>query len=471
MQTVNICPLTSNFPKFMMQRRTLLCASGLGALSHALPAGAQPASQVLILGAGVAGLSAARALALAGHSVTVLEARNRMGGRVVTDRQTLGFACDTGAGWIHGPAGGNPITQLAAQAKAATFVTEDDSLRVFNAQGRDVSNIQFNARNEQAWRNLQQKMERWAELHEDADWTLTELIKKLEPSALSDPYRIYPLTTDTEFDAGGPLEQLSAMYWADDEKYPGKDVIFPEGYDAIPRLLAQQATDAGARIALQTVVTHIEHDTDFVKVHTERGIWTGQALICTLPLGVLQKGAIRFSPALPKAHQQALQNLGVGRVNKVFCHFDKAFWPTDVQYFGYHAQQRGMLAYWINYTTFSPIPCLVGICSGNAGAVVESMSDSAVLAQATTALRAMFGSNTPAPKSILCTRWGADPYAMGAYSFTAKGSSAADYAQLAQPIRDNVLLAGEHTYAPYRGTVHGAYLSGVRAAHSLLQQL
>ena len=130
-----------------------------------------------------------------------------------------------------------------------------------------------------------------------------------------------------------------------------------------------------------------------------------------------------------------------------------------------------MLAYWLNYTTFSQIPCLVGICSGNAGAVVDGMSDSAVLAEVTTALRAMFGSKTPAPKSILCTRWGADPFAMGAYSFAANGSSTADYAQLAQPIRDNVLLAGEHTSTAYRSTVHGAYLSGVRAANSLLQQL
>jgi monoamine oxidase len=451
----------------MLKRRTLLSATLASGLAHAVAAAAQTPRRVLIIGAGMAGLAAAGMLARAGHSVTLLEARQRVGGRVATDRQTLGFACDTGAGWIHGPDAGNPITALAAQAGAKTFVTRDDSVRVFNLQGRDVTDTQFSPQAERASAALFKKLNRWANQHTDADLSLAEAIRQLDPATLRDPFRLYALTTNTEFDAGGPLEQLSALHWADDEKFSGNDVILPQGYDAVPQLLARQAVQAGARLQLDTEVSHISYNSKGVKVRTNKGEWEADALICTLPLGVLKTQKISFSPALPSPHRQAIENLGVGRVNKVFCHFDAAFWPPHIQYFGYHAPQRGLLAYWLNYTTFSPIPCLVGICSGHAGAHLEGLSDDQVRAEVASALRAMFGNNTPAPKAILCSRWGADPYASGSYSFAAQGTGTDDYAQLAQPISSNLLLAGEHTSAAYRGTVHGAYLAGIQAAKLL----
>lgn len=126
-----------------------------------------------------------------------------------------------------------------------------------------------------------------------------------------------------------------------------------------------------------------------------------------------------------------------------------------------------MLAYWLNYRTFSNIPCLVGICMGNAGFALESLSESQVKSEVHQALRTMFGAKAQAPKAILCTRWGADPFAQGAYSFTAKGSSADDFAQLARPVGASLVLAGEHTSEKYRATVHGAYLAGRKAAKLL----
>ena len=417
----------------------------------------------------MSGLAAAITLARAGNQVTVLEARHRVGGRVVTDRQTLGFPCDTGAGWIHGPDGGNPITALAAKARATTFVTNDDSVSVFNQQGRDVTDAQFNPQRIHAFDQLLDKASQRAIRHSSGDMSLAEALRQVDPAALSDPYRLYTLTTDTEFDGGGSLEKMSARYWNDDEKFPGKDVIFPQGYDVVPLLLAQQAQEAGVRIQLQTEVTNITWSNSGIKVRSKQGTWKADGLVCTLPLGVLQQKQIQFTPALPDAHQNAITALGVGRVNKVFCHFDSAFWPKDVQYFGYHAPERGLLAYWLNYTTFSPTPCLVGICSGNAGALVETMDDAQVQAEVHSALRQMFGNKARAPRAILCTRWGQDPFAAGAYSFAAQGSSTDDYAQLAQPISHNMILAGEHTSPTYRGTVHGAYLAGIAAANKLQQ--
>ena len=454
----------------MPSRRALLQSMLAAGLCGNLPATGKAPMHIVVIGAGMAGLSAAITLARAGNRVTVLEARNRVGGRVVTDRQTLGFACDTGAGWIHGPDGGNPITTLAAKAGAKTFVTNDDAVRVFDQQGRDVTDAQFSLQRTNAFDKMLEKANQWASRRAGHDASLADAIQELEPAALSDPYSLYALTTDTEFDGGGSLEDLSARHFNGDEKFPGNDVILPLGYDAIPLLLAQQAKEAGVLIQLQTEVTRIDWSNSDVTVQSKQGTLTADGLICTLPLGVLQQKQVQFSPALPKAHQNAIEALGVGRVNKVFCHFDSAFWPKDVQYFGYHAPERGMLAYWLNYTPFSPTPCLVGICSGNAGALVERMDDAQVQAEVHRTLRHMFGNKARTPRAILCSRWGKDPFAAGAYSFAAKGSNPKNYPQLAQPISRTFVLAGEHTSPAYRGTVHGAYLAGIEAARQLLRQ-
>ena len=449
-----------------MRRRSALGVLAGGTAWSIGLARAQNPKQIIIVGAGVAGLAAARHLARAGVSVTVLEARAQVGGRVLTDRASLGFPCDLGARWIHGPEGGNPITELALEAKAPTFLTRDESVRVFDAQGADVTADQFGARGDKRFRALLEQVATATESAGDEGKSLWDAIREIDRSAVNDPYILYPLSAYTEFDAGGPLEKLSAAHWQDDEKFPGKDVIFPSGYDAIPNLLAQQAMQAGAQIRLETVVSAIDHGGRMVTVSTNKGDFTGAAVICTLPLGILKAGKVKFTPELPSRHRNSIAKLGNGTINKIFAKFDTAFWPTDIQYFGHHAPVRGMLNYWMSYRTFSDINCLVGICMGDAGARVDSMTDAQAKDAVAKSVRTMFGAKATAPTAVVCSRWNADPFALGAYSFTAAGASADDFAQLARAGSNRLLFAGEHTSEKYRATVHGAFLTGLRAGRA-----
>ena len=427
-------------------------------LSDAQTAG----NSVIVIGAGIAGLAAAAKLKAAGLTVTVLEARGRVGGRIWTDRGVLGFPCDMGAGWIHGPSADNPITGLAARANASTYLTRDESATVFDATGRDVSTQQFGESAARYQKLLGELDALAAKL--DADISVWEGIARIDPNLRTDPYIIYQLTAYGEFDAGGAAENLSIFNWRGGSKFPGKDVIFPNGYDALTNLVAQ-----GIDVRLNQVVTQVNYSGNSVTVTTSTGTFTASRVVVTLPLGVLKKGSVAFTPPLPAALQGSIDKVLMGTINKVFCQFDSAFWPTDTQYFGYHAPVKGLFAYWLSYRTFSQINCLVGIAIGNGGAMLDAMSDAQVTAAAGEALKVMFGPNTPAPKKVNASRWNIDPFAYGAYSYGSLNTLPIDFTNMAATVDNKLFFAGEHTSTLYKATVHGAYISGNDAADKIIK--
>jgi len=421
---------------------------------------ARQRTRVVVIGAGMAGLAAARRLADQGMEVIVLEAKAALGGRVFTERSVDGIPMDLGAGWIHGPSPDNPIMGLLARTTAPTYETNDGSVRVTDANGADVTSTQFPGANDRYTAILAQAKAHAAAA--SADMSLADAINAVSVTAMVDPYILYGLNTNTEFDKGGWLEAFSAKQYEDDEKFPGKDVLFPQGYDVIPKLLAENLD-----IRLNQPVTAVTLHNNKVSVDTAGGAIEADYAICTATLGVLKAGSIDFRPGLPTEKVEAINRLGMGQINKLFMVFDQAFWPTATQYFGYHSPVRGRFSYFLNYKTFASANVLVTFGFGEQGKALEQMSEGELMADVTAALKKVFGSSAPSPTKHFLTRWNGDPYARGAYSFAAVGSGYQDHVTLATPV-ERLRFAGEHTHEKYRATVHGAYLSGIREAERII---
>lgn len=420
------------------------------------PARAQTLLDVVVIGAGIAGLAAARTLADEGLRVVVLEAANRIGGRIHTDR-SLGLPVEVGAGWIHGPRG-NPISALARQARQDTFVTDDESFSLFTSDGSFIK--------DDAVEDGIEQLEAAAAIIDDElddDRSLQDALRRFAPGTLDDPVTRWMLSAYTEFSTGGPLADLSALYYDEDDLFSGADVILPDGYDAILPPLA-----AGLDIRLRHAVSAITHGEGGVSVSTTQGDITARAAICTLPLGVLQAGGVTFDPPLPGAYRQAIERIGVGNVTKFALRFEQPFWQEDIQYFGVMSDPPGRWSYLLNTLTHSPVPMLMAVSLGNYALQVEAMDDHAALADVMQVLRGVMGSGVPEPSGHLMSRWSRDPLALGTYSYAKLGATPDHFDRFAQPV--GVLhFAGEHTDFAYHGTVHGAYLSGLRAADAALE--
>ncbi|MEP3046976.1 MAG: FAD-dependent oxidoreductase [Roseibium sp.] len=408
---------------------------------------------VIVIGAGLSGLAAARYLADLDYSVVVLEANNAMGGRIKTDWQ-LGAPFEVGAGWIHGP-DKNPISKLAKAINAQTFVTADGNFQVFSATGE----LQSKDLIIKKFKDLQRTYKR-IDNSFNGDQSLERAIGRVSKTGLKDPVLRWMASAYTEFSTGAPIEDLSAFYFDEDDDFWGDDVILLEGYDKITASLAD-----GLDMRLNTIVEAVEYEEgDGATVYTSDGPYESDFVICTVPLGALKKEAIEFDPPLPPSYQKSIDTIGFGNVTKLALKFDSPFWPVDTQYFGFMGEEKGRWNYFLNYRTFSSENILLGLCVGDYPLIAEKMSDTDMVSDCMGALRSMFGSDIPDPVDHLETRWSQDRWTLGAYSYPRVGTKPEDFDGLTKPIANTVLLAGEHTTFAYHGTTHGAYLSGLGAA-------
>ncbi len=413
-------------------------------------------TSVIIIGAGISGLAAAKMLSENGFDVRVLEALEKIGGRTRTNR-TLGLEFDEGASWIHGIKK-NPITDLANKAGMITFETIDESIVSYDKGGIKRPATLYDSTETRFYDILDTMMKKG-----NQNESFGEVFQRIYPEYSKDRLWKFFLSTYVTFDTGD-LFQLSSLLYDEGEIFGGVEKIATNGYDKIPEYLAKDID-----IKLSQKVTEIDYSGEKIKVKHNGKESLADRVIVTVPLGVLKNKVISFLPQLPENKLNAIDKIGMNCVNKFLLNWEKAFWD-DVQYITYTPDVPDRFNYFVNVKKYHPeTNALMTFAYADAARATEKQSDAEVISQIMIHLKDIYGTSIPQPAQMLRTKWGSNPNAFGAYSFTAVKTEMSHFDDLAATVNQKLFFAGEHTEKDFFSTTHGAYLSGIREAEKILE--
>ena len=428
--------------------------------------GSAEVGHVLVIGAGAAGLTAARALHEDGIEVTVLEARDRIGGRVWT-KDVSGASIELGAWFFHG-VDGSPLadfsdaqdldyepysllstgmvwdeTTASAVGDVEAVVMETALYQFFGAlsdlrtelgASADVRSAVAHWLDQQSWEGLERRL---------AEYTIENVM--------------------VEVGGSGPSDQTSLEWLFEGPVIEGGDHVPQGGFSGIMDALA-----AGLTIELEQVINTVRVVEDGVELTAASGVtWSGSHVIVTVPLGVLKSGAISFDPPLPQEKLEAMEHLDMGNVERVVLRFEERWWtPGDLLFVS--EALDGRFPFVVDFTADTGVPTLVAFYGGRFSRSIQgSWSDEAIVADLISLLEDAYGETAAPLLSNEVTHWSTDPFSLGSYAYIPVGASSADLDRMGEPADERVLFAGEATAFEHHQTVHGAMLTGLREARRL----
>ena len=436
-----------------VSRRSFLAATAAAVASPGL--GAVPAPALIdaaIIGAGAAGIAAARAFAATKRSFALLEASDHIGGRCVTDRQTFGVAYDRGAHWIHMPEI-NPVAKLAPK----------DGVDLYPAPpGQRVRIGQRNAREGEMEDFFAALVRSTHAIGEAARGRNDVSCAQALPADLGDwrPSIEFMLGP---FGCAKALADISAMDFAKSAERD-RDAFCRQGFGTLLARLAE-----GLSVQLSTPVRRIEISRRGIEVQTRKGSLRARTVIVTVSTAVLAAGAITFDPELPRHHSEAITKLPLGNYEHIALELPGnplGLQTDDLVFEKATSQQTAALLANLSGTSL----CFVDV-GGPFAASLAKAGENDMVAFAREWLTALFGADaTRRLKRSAATSWARDPLVRGSFSAALPGGQWARKA-LAEPVRDRLFFAGEAVHETLWGTVGGAWESGTRAAQAALKHL
>jgi len=436
-----------------LSRRFFLAASAALAARPVIGAGApatNTATDVVIVGAGAAGIAAARRIASAGRKYALIEAADHIGGRCFTDTRTFGVPYDRGAHWIHTP-DFNPLTKLTARRGIDVYpAPPGQKVRIGRRYAREGELEDFLALQVRANRGI-------ADVARKGDAASAQGL----PNDLGD-WRPTIEFVFGPFGCGKDLTQVSAVDFTKSAER-NTDAFCRQGFGAYLASFAE-----GLTVKLSTPATAIDMRRDIV-VETPKGSISARAAIVTVPTNVMTSGEIKFIPELPKRHVDAFSKLSLGSYDHIALELagnPLGFESDDlVLEKSTNAHTAAILAN-VSGTKL----CLVEV-AGAFGRDLAAQGEAAMVDFAAGWLAGLYGTDVKkAIKRSHATRWNHEPLALGAFSAAAPGGQGSRRI-LMEPLQNTLWFAGEAVHETLWGTVGGAWESGERTADAVLHRL
>jgi monoamine oxidase len=402
---------------------------------------------VIVVGAGAAGLAAAQFLRQAGYETLVLEAADYIGGRCVTDRTTFSVPFDRGGSWLHS-APINPLAGLAEKSGTPLHKKPWEPSWV-HALGRKLSNDQV-----EDYQDYQDEM--WGAINDAGARAVDQTTQSALPKGRWSETASHSISQMLSGDADVTSAKDTHNY-----AYAEGDWLVEGGLGTFIKDLHRDVP-----VQLNCLVTRIDYSGVGVQVTTPQGTLHAAHLVLTVSTGVLAAGAIEFTPALPASKSAAIDQLPNGLLNKVGIEFDPE-WHEAVQgqMADYHTGEDAFCSLMFG---FFDTNLAVGFVAGRFADALELQGAGAASDYCLAGLRATFGSDViKHVRRTDETAWRGNVHTIGSYSYAKPGGTGARQT-LSEPMAERVFFAGEATMTDTYSTVHGAYLSGKRAADQII---